>query len=203
MSRSNKRQIKERVDLSINFANDVPPITVMASKPELIKHRHYDPSMSKRTRKPQLATKVSLNRDDELPKESNSINNSSDSSLNQEDDLLKEKNIFHQLSLISLDQDDELQKDDNGIPRSSLKELMNHGNGREEVANTETNQGDEIGGEMTAAISEDKNGLALVPIQGEGGVKRGGMMSRYVKVLSHFIKAKHSKKKTGIRLLKP
>ena len=198
----------------------------MASEPETIKHCRYDPSMSKRTRKPQVVTEISVNQDYELAEDSNSIHSSSISSLIQEDELFKVSNGIHHLSLGSLDQVDELlkvnngihqsslrspdqgadfQNDNSGIHRSSLKELMNQGNGQEKVANTGTDQVENIGGEMRAAMSEAKSSLALVPMQGDGsaGVKKRGMMNRYVKVLSHLIKVKReSKKKSVVPLLK-
>jgi len=199
----------------------------MASGYETNNHRHYDPSMSKRTRKAQVVTKVCVNQDDELSKDSNSIHSSSvssltpedellkvskgihhlsPSSLDQEDEPLKVSNGIHHSSLTSPDQDDDLQIDSNGIHRSSLKELMNQGNGQEKVANTENDQDDDIGGEMRTTMSEDKSSLALVPMQGDGiaGVKKRGMVSRYVKVLRHLIKVKQeSKKKSIVLLLKP
>lgn len=179
----------------------------MASEAALGKHRHYDPSMSKRTRKPQVVEKVFPDQDVELPRYCNSINGSSVSSLNLDDELVKDSNDVHQLSLGALDLGDELQKDSNDVHRSSLKELMNEGTGLEKVTDTKTDVGDEVCSEMQeAAVSKDKNSLALVSMKGEGvvGVKTGGMVSRYVKVLSHLIKVKRgSKKKTVPGLLKP
>ena len=173
----------------------------MATGPETIKHRRYDPSMSKRTRKPQVAAEISVNQGGELAKDSNSIHSSSVSSLTCEDEPLKVSNGIHHSSLRSLDhQDDELQNDSDGIHRSSLKELMNQGNKQKKVADAETDQV-----EIRAAMSEDKNSLALVPTQGDGmaGAKKRGMVNRYVKMLSHLIKVKReSKKKSVVPLLK-
>lgn len=124
----------------------------MANEPELIKLRRYDPSMSKRTRKPRIETQISLNQDYE---DVEGIYSSA-CSLNQEDDMLENTNGISQLSLSFSDQDDKLQNDGNGIHRSSLRELMNQGNGQEKVSNADSNKGDKVGSGKKEAMSGTK-----------------------------------------------
>lgn len=149
----------------------------------------YDITMSKRTRKP-------LN----LGEEKQNLTTCS----SKEEILVNGEDGF----LAKAEDDDDVEEEDKD--HKSLKQLINI-NGNEEPKLNSSDDSASKGGSRSSLgqhFSEEEKQLQLVRKQNQGGLqglKLRGMMGRYVKVLSHLIKAKRdprivSQKKPPLRL---
>ncbi|THU61774.1 hypothetical protein C4D60_Mb07t26830 [Musa balbisiana] len=147
------------------------------------KHRRYDPSMSRRTRRP-----IKISQED--------MNEESESQLQKDEGLQR-------MSLQEL----MVEGGDSSSSSKGEKAGADTDDREGDVLKLTAVSAEEKNAPPAAATDygESEKKLAVVLKQGDstGGVTVAGMVSRYVKVLNKLIKARHnSKKRSAAKLMK-
>ncbi|XP_019055621.1 PREDICTED: uncharacterized protein LOC109115737 [Nelumbo nucifera] len=180
----------------------------MGSESNLNK-RHYDLSMSKRTRKP---VKLEGSNRQAITVRHPEKRNHPTTEVDEEKDNYKSQTensssrVVEERKNAKCSPTPGVDGKEDTTDHRSVKELIN-GNGEGEVKRGQGSRssGNSLGHRFT--FTEEKQLQLVTKQQGEGteGVKTGGMVSRYVKALSHLIKVKRdphlgSRKKHVLRL---